>query len=276
MAMVVNRLSPAIGAEVVGVDLARGATPSLVAKLNCALLEHIVLVVREQRLSSTQYVDAMRAFGPLARQNHAKQLLPGHPQIWVIDSRNAETAADGRRLLFGANCWHTDHTNLARPPKITALLAMRLPPSGGDTTFANAYSAYQSLSAATRKRIVAMRVVYGADRHLPHRPGDAEAFGVPAVHPLVRTHPETGRLALYCHPLKAQHIEHMEPEASFELLDDILAQSLRPEITYRHVWRDGDLVLIDNRACLHRAERNYDPDVGRVMHRIIIEGDRPH
>lgn len=271
----IEPLSGAIGAEALGVDLASDTSAEVIDTLYRALLDHAVLVVRDQSLDPDAYVRAMSGFGPLARQNHAKQLMEGHPEIWIIDSRNAEVAPDGRRLVFGANCWHTDHTNLERPPKITALLAVRLPPSGGDTSFANACSAYDGLDAGTRARIDGMRVVYGADRHLSWREEDRDAFAAPVSHPLVRTHPETGRRALYCHPLKAQRIEGLEPEPSFDLIDRVLEEALKPEIVYRHRWRKGDLVLIDNRACLHMAERDYDPDYGRVMHRVIVEGDRP-
>jgi taurine dioxygenase len=275
MMFTVNALSPALGAEVVGLDLAAGLDGDLAAALTRALLEHVVLVVRDQSLTAGQYVRAMRALGPPARQNHAMELHPEHPEIWIMDSSRAEVAEDGRRLVSGAECWHTDHTNLARPPKITALYSVRLPPSGGDTSFVDARAAYERLPDAVRARIDGLRAVYGADRHLRHREEDRDAFATPVSHPLVRTHPETGRRALYCHPLKAQYIEGMQPEASFSLIDEVLDAALRPEITYRHRWRTGDLVLIDNRACLHRAERDYDPDFGRVMHRLIIEGDEP-
>ena len=275
MGYAVHSLSQRIGAEVLGVDLSRGMDCALAERLNRALLEHIVLVIRDQHLDPERYVAAMRSLGVPARQNHAKQLMPGFPEIWVIDSRQAEVSATGERMLFGANSWHTDHTNLDRPPKVTALLAVQLPPSGGDTSFVNAYAAYQRLSSATRRRIDSLRVIYGADRHLQQREEDRDAFARAVAHPLVRTHPETGRRALYCHPLKAQSIDGMAPERSFELIDRVLTEALAADITYRHVWKHGDLVLIDNRACLHRAHKNYDPDSGRVMHRVIVEGDVP-
>ena len=104
---------------------------------------------------------------------------------------------------------------------------------------------------------------------------DRAAVAMPAVHPLVRTHPETGRRALYVHPLKLQYIEGMTPEESTALIDKLLEEALDAEVIYRHRWRCGDLGIIDNRACLHRALTDYDPDAGRVMHRITIEGDRP-
>ena len=275
MTVQINPLSDALGAEVIGADLRAPLAEDDRDAIKQALLDYIVIAIRDQDLSPSQYVAAMRQFGVPAKQNHSEQLLDGFPEIWVIDSRNAEIASDGRKLVFGANSWHSDHLNQRLPPKFTALYAQTLPPTGGDTMFANAYSLYERLPPETKERVSDMKTVNGADRHLRHRDADADAFAVPAIHPLVRTHPDTGRRALYCHPLKMQTIEGMEPEASYRFVDDLLERNLVPELIYRHQWKAKDLVVIDNRACLHRAARDYDPDVGRVMHRIIIEGERP-
>ncbi len=275
MRIQINALSDALGAEIVGVDLRRPMHKTNKAKIMAAMVKYIVVAFRDQHLTPAQYVEAMRQFGIPAKQNHTEQLLAEYPEIWVIDSRNSEISPAGETLVFGSNCWHTDHMNQQLPPKFTALYAIRLPPSGGDTLFANAYKLYENLSGATRASIEGMRTVNGADRHLRARKEDADAFAVSAVHPLVRTHPDTGRRALYCHPLKMQYIEGMQPEESFALIDDLLEQALVPDLIYRHQWRPHDLVVIDNRACLHKAARDYDPSVGRVMHRIIVEGERP-
>ncbi len=276
MAMRINRLAKPLGAEVTGVDLTAPLTAAVQNALRQALLEHIVLVIRGQRFTPPQYVEAMSAFGQPAVQNHAEQLLAEQPEIWEIDSRTAHKRADGSRILFGANSWHTDHTNQQKPPKITALYAVKLPSSGGDTCFANAQSMLRRLSTQSRAELDGMKVVYGADKHIPLQDADKHAFAEPAVHPIVRTHPETGKQALYCHPLKAQHIEGWNREESERFIDDVIGEALHDDDVFRHQWRNGDLVLIDNRACLHRAMEDYDTEEGRVMHRIIIEGDRPH
>jgi alpha-ketoglutarate-dependent taurine dioxygenase len=288
--MQVNRLSDFIGAEVLGVDLKGdglagsgssnaagepGEDQALTRALEDALNEHIVLVIRDQDLTPGQYVRAMRRFGKPTRQNHVDQLMSEHPEIWVMDSSRAHLNDAGEPILFGANSWHTDHTNLERPPKITALYAVQLPPSGGDTCFANAYRLYEHLPEQTQLRVEEMRTINGADRHLPTNPADRAAFETPAVHPLARTHPVTGRKALYCHPLKVQCIEGMLPEESFQFIDDLMETAIKIEEAYRHRWQPGDLVMIDNRACLHRAMKNYDHRLGRIMHRICIEGERP-
>ena len=275
MSVSVTALSEAIGAEVLGVDLRKPPSTDLALLLNQSLLEHIVLVVRDQTLTSAEFVAAMKTFGTPARQNQAAELMGEHPEIAVMDSREAPIGPDGNRLLGGADSWHTDHTNLLCPPKLSVLYAVQIPPSGGDTCFANAYLMYERLPAQTRERISRLKTVNGADRHLPLEDSDRDAFSTPAVHPLVRRHPETGRRALYCHPLKTQYIEGMDPGESFAFIDQLWDSALTSDVIYRHRWRLGDLAFIDNRACLHRAQRDYDPEVGRIMHRIIIEGDQP-
>lgn len=275
MSVEIRPLSDALGAEALGVDFSGPVDEAIARQLEDALVAHIVLMIRDQRLEPEQYLRAMRSFGNLAQQIHVDELMEGVPEIWVIDSRRAPVADDGRRLLAGADIWHTDHTNLQKPPKITALLAVDLPPRGGDTCFANAHALYERLPAGTRARVDAMRTVNGPDGHVKLT-GEARArFAVPAVHPLVRTHDVTGRRALYFNPSKVRHIEGMSSEESAAFLEALIEEAMHPDIVYRHQWRAGDLVLIDNRACLHQAMRDYDPAAGRVMHRVIIEGERP-
>ena len=261
-----------LGVEVTGIDLSQGVPTE---ELERALHQHIVVVVRAQSLSPKKYVAVMSALGTPARQNNVDELLPGYPEIIEIDSRTAKLDKSGQRNLFGTKYWHTDHTNQQCPPKITALYAKMLPPSGGDTCFANAYLLYERLAAERRTAIAVLRTVNGADRHLDIQQQDPTAFAQAAIHPLVRKHPVTGRHALYVHPLKALHIEGWGEPESLAFFEELLEEAVRPELVYRHQWRLGDLVLIDNRACLHRAMIDYDADAGRVMHRIILEGDRP-
>ena len=274
--MEIRPLSDALGAEISGFDLRDLANdPSPVNAIYGALNDHVVVVLRDQRISPAEYVEAMRHFGTLAPQNHIHELHRDHPEIFVIDSREGKRDKDGKRIIFGANSWHTDHTNQQRPPKITALHAQLLPRTGGDTCFANAYLMYERLPETRRRELDRLRTVNGADKHMAIESLDANAFAHSAIHPLVRRHPETGRHALYVHPLKMQRIENMDVPSSDRFVADLLDTTLTEDVVYRHRWQDHDLVLIDNRACLHRAERDYDPDEGRVMHRIIVEGDVP-
>jgi taurine dioxygenase len=265
----------ALGASLYGLDFSQPVSANDAEFIEAALAEHIVVVVKDQKLTPAQYVAAMSALGTPGRQNHSDQLLEDHREIWVIDSRTSRRNEAGEPLMFGSNCWHTDHTNLPQPPKYTALYAISLPPSGGDTRFASGYQLFEHLSPQRRQQIETMRVVYGADRHLPQTKAEAGAFDTPAVHPIVRTHPVTGKRALYVHPLKAQFIEGMAPKASFDLIDACIDEGLDEALTYQHEWSMGDLVIVDNRACMHLAVKNYDPDTARVMHRLIIEGEVP-
>ena len=119
--MTVKALSPALGAEVSGLDLRTALDAETIKQLNHCLLEHIVVVIRAQQFTPAEYVNAMKIFGKPARQNHVEQLLDGNPEIWVIDSRKGQIAHDGQRVIYGANAWHTDHANMQLPPKITSL-----------------------------------------------------------------------------------------------------------------------------------------------------------
>lgn len=273
--MHVQSLSTALGAEVTGVDLNQPPDTETGAALMEALTRHIVLVIRDQALSPENFLTAMKALGEPAPQNNKDVLMDGFPEIMVLDSRVAKPDKTGERNLFGAKYWHTDHVNQALPPKLTALYAKRLPPTGGDTCFANARVMYESLEPSVRLRVDSMTTVNGADWHLDAADLDQDAFEDGIRHPLAPRHPVTGERALYLHPLKLKHIDGMGRDDSFAFVDDLLENALVPDVIYRHKWRVGDLALIDNRACLHRAMRDYDPDAGRLMHRIILKGDRP-
>lgn len=280
MGLTITPLGAALGAEATGIDLTRPQDAAILARLNQAILEHIVLVVREQRFGPADYLAAARLFGEPMRQHYSQYHMDGFPDINVLSSRDAERDAGGRRHLQGTECWHTDHTNRAEPPKLTVLYAVALPSRGGDTSFANMRRAYQALPAQDRRRYGALRTVNALEAHTglsaaPTREADKRRYAARAVHPLVRTHPETAEKALYFHPTKTERIEGMTPEASHAFIDDLLARIIRPEIVYRHKWRLGDMLLCDNRAALHLAHDDYDPEEGRVMHRIILKGDRP-
>ena len=199
-------MSTFLGAEIKGIDLSGGLSSEVLSAINNALLEHIVVVVRDQKLTPKGYIEAMSQFGEPGKQSHSEQLHRDHPEIWIIDSRNSEIDAAGKRMVFGSECWHTDHTHLEKPPKLTSLYAIRLPETGGDTEFVNAYRLYGRLSAENRETVSNLYVIYGPDRNLTFREADRDSFSLPSRHPLVRTHPETGRRALYIHPLKMQSI----------------------------------------------------------------------
>lgn len=276
MALTIRPLAEPLGVEISGVDLSEEISADDLAAMEKALRDHLVMVVRGQNLSAGQYLKAVRLFGETMEQHLSDLLMDDHPEIAVLDSREAPMGVDGRAIPLGSKDWHTDHTNHAKPPKMTAMYAVALPRSGGDTGFANMQMAYDTLPDEEKAKLADLKTVnriednaYVSDEH-------KRRFGAPQVHPLIRTHPETGRKAIYIHPGKTERIEGMEAAESRAFVDRLMARIIRPEISYRHQWRLGDLVIWDNRAVSHVAYRDYDHREGRIMQRVILAGDTPH
>jgi len=275
MAFTMHPLADALGIEITGIDLSRPVTPSNRDAMRHALDEHLLLVVRGQTLNPAQYLAAVRLFGETMEQHLSDMLMDAHPEIAVLDSRQTMPGPDGRVATLGSRDWHTDHTNHARPPKITALHAISLPRSGGDTNFANMQRAYAALPKAMREELASLKTVNKIEDHDYVTTEAKKKFGAHQIHPLVRTHPVTGRKALYFHPGKTERIEGMGHDESLVFLDDLLDRIIQPAVTYRHQWRVGDMLLVDNRAGLHIAIDDYHHAEGRVMHRILLAGDVP-
>jgi alpha-ketoglutarate-dependent taurine dioxygenase len=274
-AFTVTPLGAAIGAEITGLDLSRPVDAATREALNEALADHTVVVFPGQTLSPARLMAASAIFGPPMPQHYSQFNMPGFPDIGILSSVDTDRRPDGSPILRGTECWHTDHTNRERPPKATILHALSLPSRGGDTSFASMRAAYAALPAAEKERFAGMRTVNRLDRDNTARDEDRAKYDVGVVHPLVRTHPDNGTRALYFHPTKTDRIVGMEPAESIAFLDALLERVIRPEIVYRHRWRVGDLLVCDNRAALHRAHADYDPAEGRLLHRVIVEGDRP-
>ena len=254
-----------LGAEVAGVDL-RSPDPGTGARLVDALNEHIILVVPNQSLTPTQYRDAMSLFGEPMLQHRADYNLPECEQVSKVVNRGGFPPAVN---------WHTDHTNHERPPKITALYGVTIPSQGGDTEFADMYAAFESLSGSERAAVSAKFTLNSMESSIGYSPEDRKRYPGGIRHPLVRIHPETGRHALYFHVSKSQGIEGMPDEEVRPYLESLLERTIKPRHTYRHRWRQGDLVICDNRAAMHRVHANYHADDLRLLWRVIIRGDRP-
>jgi alpha-ketoglutarate-dependent taurine dioxygenase len=274
----ITPLTSHTGAEVVGVDLVQPVDASLRDRLCRAFVQHSVLVFRNQRLSPRQLLDAVRLFGEVFPQHNTRFALPECPQIHYIS--NQDFFPDGRRYIPGEG-YHTDHSNAAEPPKATVLHAVQLPDHGGDTQFVNMHRAYEDLPPSTKERISGLRArhVYQS-RHSERKLmalSDAARQKVPdaVVHPLVRTHPENGRKALYLNPIRIEGIVGMEESEALALLDGLLAHATRPQYEYRHRWRQGDLVMWDNRCLLHKANGDYDMHQVRYLYRVMLKGDTP-
>jgi taurine dioxygenase len=275
----ITKLSPHTGAEVLGVNLARPLDEALRQRLRNAFLEHAVLVIRDQRLDAPQFLAAMENFGEIFPQHNPRFSVPECPLIHYIS--NQDTLADGRVYIPGEG-YHTDHSNDAIPPKATALHAVKLPPTGGDTQFVNMCEAYDALPEGTRQRIQGRqaRHVYQSrfsERKLPRLAGERQKTIATqsVVHPLVRTHPETSRKAIYINPIRIEEIIGLKTSEALALLAELLDHATQLRFEYRHKWKPGDVVIWDNRCLLHKANGDYPVAHVRYLYRLMLKGDKP-
>lgn len=259
----ISPLSGSIGAQVQGIDL--GAVDSdTFATIKEAFLQYCMLVFRDQDIDEAEQV----AFGKMWGEPSVTPMLTyidGFPGL-------REQVNIGKDKTPTEN-WHYDSTFMERPPAITMLAAKVLPPYGGDTMWCNQYLAYDALSDGMKKMIGGLRVKFVGTRlaRIYNDGGDVPF----AYHPMVRSHPETGRKALFVgHPETAMEIENMTAEEGRVILDYLYAHSPKPDRTYRHVWQTGDVLMWDNRCTMHYAVHDYG-SADRVMHRMTIEGDVP-
>jgi taurine dioxygenase len=206
--------------------------------------------------------------------------VAGFPAVTTLSSDDRDTKGDGKRLVAGAQ-WHSDDTFMNEPCSLTCLYAIEVPETGGDTEFANMYAAYEALPAAERERLSKLRVVHmmkpisrvtGRTRTIAP---EILAMRPPVEHPLVRTHPETGRKALYISRNRMDRITGMPIEDGHRLIDELVEHSTQPQFCYRHPWRQGDLVIWDDRCTMHKANGDYPEGARRFMNRIIVAGDAP-
>ena len=274
----IKPLSAHTGAEIRGVDLSKPVDAATREGLNQAFLDYAVLAIRDQRLGAHQFLDAMKLFGEIFPQHNSRFQVPECPEIHYIS--NQDKLEDGRVYIPGEG-YHTDHSNDAEPPKATALHAVKLPKTGGDTQFVNMYAAYDALPAATKRRIDGLKArhVYQSrfsERKLPKLPGERQHISSKSViHPLVRTHPQTGRKAIYINPIRIEEIIGMKQAEALALLDELLAHSTRDKFQYRHKWHAGDVVIWDNRCLLHKANGDYPVEQVRYLYRLMLKGGRP-
>ena len=277
--MQVTKLTPHIGAEVRGVDLRNPIDEQTRARLNAAVVDNVALVIRDQEFNPAQYLAAVTLFGEPMEQHFTQYALPGCPLVHEVSNRHTDKS--GKRVKHGAG-WHTDHTNHVRPPKYTCLYAVSLPSSGGDTAVVNMRAGYEALPDAIKERIRGMKTVNvfqgSASARYSGQSADAQAERKPepVLQPLVRTNPDNGKKALYFHPVKTENVVGMDAQTSQALLDDLLERSVRDEFTYRHKWRKGDMLIWDNRAAMHRAYFDYDPDEYRLLYRVLVRGEVPY
>lgn len=278
MTLRVTRIADALGAEVTGVDLCSSLSEQIVSSIRQAWLEHMVLRFRGQSLSDPQLLAFSRRFGeldPPGPNPYGRPYLAAHPEMNVI-SNIREGGAPIGGLGDGEAIWHADMTYVEKPPMAAMLYALEVPPSGGDTYWANMALAYETLPGELKPRIAGRRAVHDATYNSAgeRRRGYAEVTdprqAPGARHPLVRIHPETGRKCLFLGRRRNSAIEGLPLEESEALLDRLWAHATQERFTFRQQWRAGDLVLWDNRCTLHRRDA-FDPAARRLMHRTQIK-----
>jgi taurine dioxygenase len=268
-----------LGAEVSGVDLTRFDDRAF-GEIRQAFLDHLVLFFRGLRLSPEQQVALTRRFGLILRVPYVAH-LPEHPDIIAVLKE-----AEERRVSTFGNAWHSDFSFLQEPPAGSLLYALETPPRGGDTLWANMYTAYETLSDGMRGMLDGLKAIhtgqpYGAQggvgirgsRSIKITRGDPEADREMA-HPVVRTHPESGRKALYVNAIYTTRFEGMTEAESRPLLGFLFEHCTRPEFTCRFRWSEGTLAIWDNRCTLHYAVNDYDGH-RRLLHRTTFAGERP-
>ena len=273
-----HKLGGHMALAVEGIDLSRATAETQTALIG-ALHDNLVLCIRGQALGPVAFRDAMARFGlPVKRLQLAA--TPECDEVNIISSEDRDELGDGKKLVNGAS-WHTDDSFMRRPCSLTMLYGVTVPSRGGDTQFTNMHAAYDDLPPETKARIDGLRVIhkYRSSRRtgkVAVRPAEEMAAMPEATHPLVRTHPETGRKSLYLNPNRMEQVEGLDRAESDRLLDGLIAHAIQPKYQYRHVWRQGDIVIWDNRSTMHKANADYPEGERRLMHRVIVAGTAPY
>ena len=271
----------ALGADIDGVDLAGPLSPETMAAIKKAWGEHLVLRFRGQRLSDDDLMRFSRQFGELDRAPIAADSAPDARDYVMVISNVVENGVAIGQLGAYEAIWHTDMSYIDEPPMASALYSLEVPPSGGDTGFCNMYRALETLPAELRRAIEGRACIHDASRNSAGelRRGYADTTDptrtVGARHPIVRTHPMTGRKALFLGRRRNAYIPGLSLADSEALLDALWTHATKDEFTWYQQWRIGDLILWDNRCVMHRRDA-FDPATRRVMHRTQIKGDRPY
>jgi taurine dioxygenase len=265
------------GAEVTGIDFTEPVDGETRAVLSAAFARHHVLVMRAQHFTPDQFKAAAQLFGELLQHDKREHHVPGHPDVYYVSN---DEIVNGKRVIPGET-FHTDHSNHPRPPKATMLFAVALPSRGGDTQYVNMHDAYRDLPAETRQRIEGLKAVHVyQSKHSPRMLGAISEESLskippPGIHPLVRTHPENGRKALYLNPVRMESILGMADDEALALIDALMRHATQKKYEYRHKWRPGDWVMWDNRSVMHQANADYDMKERRYLWRLMLKGEVP-
>jgi alpha-ketoglutarate-dependent taurine dioxygenase len=271
----IHKIAGALGAEISGVDLARDLDDATVAEIRRIWLDNCVVFFRNQDLPPAQFLRLAKRFGEPIEYPFLKG-LDGFPEIITVAKLEHE------KINFGG-VWHSDTSYLDIPPMATMLIAREVPPVGGDTLFANQYLAYETLSDGMKRLIDGLVGVSASakadvtrtreDRLKDNKSPQARK-DYTAEHPVVRTHPETGRKALYVNVAHTVRFKDMSEEESAPILDYLFRHQIKPEFTCRFHWEPGSIAFWDNRCAQHNPVNDYH-GYRRLMHRITLKGDKP-
>jgi taurine dioxygenase len=277
-----RRLGAALGAEIVDLDLSRTINDETFATLRRSFLEsNGLLVFRDQRITPEQHIAFSRRFGPLMIHVLDKFLLPGHPEILQVSN----VIVNGEPIGLGdaGRIWHSDLSYTAEPSLGSLLYALEIPTEGGDTSFANMSAAYDALPSEIKQQLDGKSAVhsyshsyakFSGSKFRPKLTQQQKDQVAEVVHPVVRTHPETGQKALFVNEGFTSRIVDLPEAESRELLEFLFAHSTQPQFVYRHRWQDHDLLFWDNRCTIHLAH-GCPPQLRRHMHRTTVKGDEP-
>lgn len=292
MALKVERLSPALGAEIQGVDLSKTIDDPVFEKIVEAWHEHLLLIFRGQTLTPEQHIEFSRRFGGLEIHPNPKHLLREHPELLHLTNRLGESG-EALGLKDGGSDWHSDLSYMKAPSMGSLLYALQVPKVGGDTEWGNMYSAYDTLPEATKARIEGLNAIHQFDHNANPRltPPDGVVRNQSATgsiwdaksaetkartpnvpHPIVRVHPDTGRKALFINRRFTIAVEDMDADEGENLLLELFDHCEQPQFIYRHIWRAGDLLMWDNRCTIHVACGGFNLPEIRQMHRTTLTG----
>jgi len=270
----IRRMGPQIGVEVTGVDV-KTLDEAVFAPIYRAWLDCNILVVRDQELELRDFLRYSRRFGPVVPHPSKSTRHLEVPEITMLGLNKFDADGKLNDAIYrrGAEGWHTDGAYNQQPFKATQLYALAVPSRGGDTLFANGYAAYDALPERLRRRLdgIMGAFSYGGHRGSPLLDKEDQDWR-PVFHPIIRTHPETGRKSLYLDPGKIVDIVGCEREESNALIAELKGYMIQPDAEYRHQWRKGDIVIWDNRCSYHKAAGDYPPEEDRIHWRASING----
>ena len=270
----VNLLPGALGAEITGIDLSGALDPAAVAAIRKAFLDRHLLVFPEQRLSDDDHVRVCEIFGPVQPERMNPDLADtAKPGVHFVSNTRPDAILPHGDIVF-----HMDQVQYETPCLAMSLYGIEVPSSGGETLFANAIAAYDSLSSEMKQRLASLKALncylYDSPNML-RRVTEREEHAPRAIHPVIRTHPETGRKTIHVSRLSTDYIVDLDTDESDALLETLFETLEENRFVYQHRWRQGDLVIWDNRCVMH-ARNDYDSvNERRLLRRVAVTGDRP-